>query len=187
MILHYEPLQVLTIIQGAISSKAENLPKSPPRTPLLSGWVLTKDFSPWKGASGMISTYGSCASPKHRKKGVQDTTFHFLRMKYLQGRRDLSPWSPRTWLPYRLVVETVQRSLSLLPNVYLPSVPRKNSFKTFLIVTYTSQTYPLLTTNIFPTKSPPVMKMFANENLFSIILFLHWNSIHVLSILILNI
>lgn len=47
MILHYGPLQVLKIIQGAISSKVEHLPRIPfhTHTPFLSGEFLSKIFS----------------------------------------------------------------------------------------------------------------------------------------------
>lgn len=44
MILHYGPLQVLKTIQGAISSKVENLPKIPSHTPFLSGESQSKIF-----------------------------------------------------------------------------------------------------------------------------------------------
>lgn len=45
MILHYGPLQVLKIIQGAISSKVENLPRIPSHTPFLSGEFRSKIVS----------------------------------------------------------------------------------------------------------------------------------------------
>lgn len=54
VILHYGPLQALKIIQGAISSKVDNLPRIPSHTPLLSGEFRSKIFS-MNGASGMIS------------------------------------------------------------------------------------------------------------------------------------
>lgn len=49
MNLHYGPLQVLKIIQGAISSKVEYLPRIPLHTPFLSGEFQSKIFSTEKG------------------------------------------------------------------------------------------------------------------------------------------
>lgn len=49
MILHYGPLQVLKIIQGAISSKVENLPRIPSHTPFLTGEFLSKIVSIERG------------------------------------------------------------------------------------------------------------------------------------------
>lgn len=139
--------QKLNIFQGFLSTHTHTLFK---------WWVPIKDFlqqKSWEGFLEWSPFSKSCPNSIHA--GIKDSIHLIpcLRMEYLQGRKKLSPWFPKTWLAYHLVMEIIQSILSLLLNIDLPSGPRSESVpktlsvKNILILTHILQTYPLW--NIF--------------------------------------
>lgn len=77
MILHYGPLQVLKIIQGAISSKVENLPGIPSHTPFISGEFRSKILSTERGFWNDFYFLNLVQVLSMHCKRVQYTLFHF--------------------------------------------------------------------------------------------------------------
>lgn len=93
MILHYGPLRVLNIIQGAISFNVESLPRMPSNTPFLSSGFQSKMLSVENGDRAFWNDFHFLnlvqALSKHWQK-IQYAPVTFWQLKYLKKKQPMS-------------------------------------------------------------------------------------------------